>query len=60
MGRRDVRVAKAECGLGLAKRDLARDFRDVLVERAADVVVVAENECLFELESDSNYVFRVF
>ena len=56
----DVRVAKAKCGLGLADRDLTRNFGDVLVERAADVVVVAKNERLFGLESDGNNIFRVF
>lgn len=58
--RQDARVAKAKCGLGLAKGDLTRNFRDIFVERAADIVVVAKYKRLFELESDSNYVFRVF
>jgi hypothetical protein len=58
--RRDARVAKAKCGLDLAKRDLTRNFRDIFVERATDVVVVAKYKRLFELESDGNYVFRVF
>ena len=58
--RQDARVAKAKCGLGLAKGDLTRNFRDIFVEGAADIVVVAKYKRLFELESDGNYVFRVF
>ena len=56
----DARVAKAKCGLGLAKGNLTRNFRDIFVEGAADIVVVAKYKRLFELESNGNYVFRVF
>ena len=54
-----VRVAETKRRLRLAEGDLARDFRYVLIERAAEVVVIAEYERLLELEPDSDDVPRV-
>ena len=53
------RVVEPKRRLGLVDRDLARDLGDVAVERAADVVVVAEDERLLEAEADGDDVARV-
>jgi hypothetical protein len=56
---RNVRVVETKRRLCLAEGDLARDVRHVLVKLAADEVVIAENERLFELEPDGDDVPRV-
>lgn len=58
--RNSVRVAETERRLRLAKSDLARNFRHVLIKRATNVFVIAENKCLFELKPNSDDVFRIF
>lgn len=55
-----VRVVEAEGGFRLAVCYLARDLGDVLVEGAADVGVVAEDEGSREIESDGDNVAGVF
>lgn len=40
----------------MVDRDLARDLRDISVEGPSNVVVVTEDESLFEFESDGNDV----
>jgi hypothetical protein len=55
----DVRVVETERRLCLTEGDLARDSRHVLVKLAADEVVIAEDERLFELEPDGDDVPRV-
>ena len=57
---RNVRVVETKRRPCLAEGDLARDFRHVLVELATHEVVIAENECLFELEPDGDDVPRIF
>jgi hypothetical protein len=57
---RNIRVVEPKRRLCLAEGDLAGDFRHVLVELAAHVVVIAENRRLFELEPDSGDVPRIF
>jgi hypothetical protein len=54
-----VAVGEAERRARLAVRDLARDLGDVAVERAADVIVVAEDERLLTLEADCDDVLGV-
>ena len=58
--REDVRVVETKRRPCLAKGDLARDFRHVLIELAAHKVVIAENERLFELEPDGDDIPRIF
>ena len=39
--------------------DLTGDFGDILVELSPNIVVIAEDERLLQLESDSNNIFGV-
>ena len=59
-GKGHVRVAETECCPRLAESDLARNLRHILVKRPPEVVVIAENECLFELEPDGDDIPRIF
>lgn len=40
----------------MVDRDLTRDLGDVSVEGSSDIVIIAEDKCLFEVEPDRNDV----
>ena len=54
-----LRVVKTEGRFGLRDRDLTGDLGDVLVELPPDVIVVAEDERLLQLETDGNDILGV-
>ena len=54
-----LRVVKAEGRFGLRDRDLTGDLGDVLVELPPNVIVVAEDERLLQLETDGNDILGV-
>ena len=54
-----LRIVETESRFSLRDRDLTRDFGDVLVELSPDIIVVAEDESLLQLEPDGNNVFGV-
>lgn len=49
-----LRIIEAESSFSLIVRDLPRDLRNVAVERSTDEIEIAEDERLFEIETDSN------
>ena len=53
------RVVKAKGRFSLGDRDLAGNLRYVPVELSSDVVIIAEDERLLQLETDSDNVFGV-
>ena len=55
----DPRVVESERRLCLAVGDRARDLRDVLVKRAADIIVVAEDERFGEVKANRDDVFCI-
>lgn len=55
----DARVVETECRPRLAECDLARNLGDVLVKCTTNVVVITEDECLFELEPNGDDVSRI-
>ena len=59
MGCLHSRVIKTEGRFGLRDSDLTGDLGDILVELSPNIVVIAEDERLLQLESDSNNIFGV-
>lgn len=55
----DVRVVESKGCFSLVVADLTRDFGHVTVESTADVVVVTEDERLFQVEPDGDDIARV-
>lgn len=55
----DSRVVEPERSFRLVDGDLAGDLGDIAIERTTDVVVVAEDECLVQIEADRDDVLRV-
>jgi hypothetical protein len=53
------RVVETEGRFGLGDGDLPGDLGNVLVELSSDVVVVAEDERLLQLETDGNDILGV-
>ena len=54
-----ARVVETKRGFGLVDGNLSRNFGDVAIEGTANIIVVAEDECLFEVESYSNDVTSI-
>jgi hypothetical protein len=54
-----LRVVETEGRFGLREGNLARYFGNVLVKLSPDVVIVAENECLLQFETDCDDIFGV-
>lgn len=55
----DSRFVKTKGSLHLVIGDLSRNFGDVLVEHAAHVFIIAEDEGLVGIESTGDYVLCV-
>jgi hypothetical protein len=53
------RVVETEGRFGLRDGDLAGDLGNVLVEFSPHIVVVTEDECLLQLETDGDNIFGV-
>ena len=48
----NLRVVETKCSLCLVDGNLAGDLGDILVEGTANVVIIAENESLLDVEAD--------
>ena len=56
---RHLRVIETKGGLCLIDGDLTRNLGDVAVERTANVIVIAEDECLAHVETNRHDVLCV-
>lgn len=55
----DSRFVESKGGFHLVIGDLPRDLGDILVEHATHVLVIAEDERLFEIEATCNDILGV-
>lgn len=56
----DLRLCEAKRGFHLIKCYLARNARNIFIECAAHIIIVAKDESFFEIKSTSNYIAGIF
>ena len=54
-----ARVVETKRGFGLVDGNLSRNFGDVAIEGTANIIVVAEDECLLAVEANCNDILCV-